>query len=100
VNRKLEIQLSPDAAFDLLKAAAEQVGKAREVSPLTRSLDVLVPSGPFRSLTPTRLHAAVLTGPEGTAVLEIAGNATVDAYGYERHALDKLVKAVKADSLV
>ena len=94
-SRRIELQLPPADGFVRLQAACAQIGKVKEVNEATRSLLGAVPSGPLRSLTPALLRMSVLTGPDGiSSVVEIEGQATVDPYGYERKAIDKLIAAI------
>jgi len=87
-TRTVELQMTPAAAWNALKAAASSLGKVEETSENTRFLTVKARYG----LNPVRLRVSVLSGasPE-TAILDVQGRGQ-DVWGVaSRKVIDRLI---------
>jgi hypothetical protein len=89
-NRRVELSVTPDAAFAKVSRAFEVIGKLEDANPTTRTVVGKARYG----LNPVRLRVSILSAPAGS-VLEIAGKGQ-DVWGAaSRKVTDKLLAAIK-----
>ena len=90
-QRRVELQLSPDIAWQRLQSACSNIGKVEEVSNSTRSLVAKARYG----LNPVRLRISVLSGPSGdSAVLDIQSRGQDVWGGASRKVTDRVIAAL------
>lgn len=89
-SRTVELQLSPDVAWDGLKTAANTLGKIEETSDTARFLIFKARYG----FNPVRMRVSVMSGPTGdTSRLEIQARGQ-DIWGVaSRKVIDRLCAA-------
>ena len=88
--RRVEVATPPAVTFQRLQAAFERIGKVEEASPSTRYLIGKARYG----LNPVRLRVSVLSGPDGSSVLEVQGRGQ-DIWGVaSRKIIDRLLALI------
>lgn len=89
-SRRVEVAQPPEQAWERLQAVFAEIGKVTEANPATRSL-----TGKARyGLNGVRLRVSVLSGAEGTAVLDIEARGQDVLGGAGRKVIDRLVAAI------
>jgi hypothetical protein len=93
-QRRIELQVPSEEAFERLQKAFAEVGKVREVGNATRSL-----RGHLRvGIMQAEFRVSVLSSADGaSSVLEIQGPpGSIDGFGHEARAVDRLIGALDA----